>query len=932
MAPNSKRNDYNQSSQDALVPDLPKGPLCMYRAKSSFSWKELLLFLDGEDLIIFKKRLFSAFENDPLFAHHPGEELPIEKYRELNFLRCKRLFEYDFLSIQEMMKNPLKIFMLINCLGMYDWSLSAKYFLNTYVFASTIQNSGSQRHMDFIQKTLDMEIFGCFALTEVSHGSNTKAIRTTAQYDATTQEFIINSPDFEASKFWIGNMGKNATHAVVYAQLYTPGGQCHGLHSFVVQIRNPKTLLPMPGIMVGDIGKKLGQNGLDNGIISKMAPNSKINDYNQRSQDALLPDLPKGPLCLYREKSSFSWKELLLFLDGEDLIIFKKRLFSAFENDPLFAHHPGEELPIEKYRELNFLHCKRLFEYDFLNAHEMMKNPLKFFMLINCLGMYDWSLSVKYFLNTYVFATTIQNSGSQRHMDFIKKALDMEIFGCFAMTEVSHGSNIKAIRTTAQYDPTTQEFIINSPDFEASKFSIGNMGKNATHAVVYAQLYTPGGQCHGLHSFVVQIRNPKTLLPMPGIMVGDIGKKLGQNGLDNGFTMFHNVRIPRENLLNRTDDVTPEGVYTTSFKDARQRFGALLDSLCFARFGIIGMSMVNLKLAISIAIRFSATRRQFGPRDDEEIPVLEYQMQQWRLIPYLAAAYALEHFSKTLFSNMMQFQMGLLQNDKSIRQAELGREIHALTSAGKPLASWTAQQGAQECREACGGHGYLAMNRLGDIRNDNDPNCTYEGDNNVLLQQTSNYLLNYITDRHPDKIHIESPLESVNFLEDFKNILGQKFMISKAEDCMDSSVSLAAYKWLVCYLLRESYQKLNQERKSGSDNFEARNNCQVYYCHSLALVFIEHTVLQRYHDFTHQSSTPAPLQPVLKRLSALYGLWALSKHMAVLYQGGYFSGEQAGKMIKNAILELCTKPPLLKTCAVMSDKGDMARRYVWLIL
>lgn len=50
------------------------------------------------------------------------------------------------------------------------------------------------------------------------------------------QEFIIHSPDFEAAKFWVGNMGKTATHAVVFAQLYMPGGQCHGLHPFIVQV------------------------------------------------------------------------------------------------------------------------------------------------------------------------------------------------------------------------------------------------------------------------------------------------------------------------------------------------------------------------------------------------------------------------------------------------------------------------------------------------------------------------------------------------------------------------------------------------------------------------------------------------------------------------------------------------------------------------
>ncbi|XP_063475445.1 peroxisomal acyl-coenzyme A oxidase 3 isoform X9 [Symphalangus syndactylus] len=583
---------------------------------------------------------------------------------------------------------------------------------------------------------------------------------------------------------------------------------------------------------------------------------------------ALLPEFPRGPLDTYRARASFSWKELALFTEGKDMLRFKKTIFSALENDPLFARSPGADLSLEKYRELNFLRCKRIFEYDFLSVEDMFKSPLKVPALIQCLGMYDSSLAAKYLLHSLVFGSAVYSSGSERHLTYIQKIFRMEIFGCFALTELSHGSNTKAIRTTAHYDPATEEFIIHSPDFEAAKFWVGNMGKTATHAVVFAKLHVPGDQCHGLHPFIVQIRDPKTLLPMPGVMVGDIGKKLGQNGLDNGFAMFHKVRVPRQSLLNRMGDVTPEGTYVSPFK-------------------------------------------------------------QWRLLPYLAAVYALDHFSKSLFLDLVELQRGLALGDRSARQAELGREIHALASAGKPLASWTTQQGIQECREACGGHGYLAMNRLGVLRDDNDPNCTYEGDNNILLQQTSNYLLGLLAHQVQDGACFHSPLKSVDFLDAYPGILDQKFEVSSVADCLDSAVALAAYKWLVCYLLRETYQKLNQEKRSGSSDFEARNKCQVSHGRPLALVFVELTVVQRFHEHVHQPCVPPLLRAVLGRLSALYALWSLSRHAALLYRGGYFSGEQAGEVLESAVLALCSQLYKNLWGAVLQESKVLERASWW---
>lgn len=132
---------------------------------------------------------------------------------------------------------------------------------------------------------------------------------------------------------------------------------------------------------------------------------------------------------------------------------------------------------------------------------------------------------------------------------------------CLAITEVSHGSNTKRIRTTAIYDPITKEFIINTPDFEAAKCWVGNLGKTASIAMLFAILYTPDGENHGLHGFLVPIRDPKTLICYEGVVVGDIGEKVGLNGIDNGFVMFNNYRINKDNLLNRTGDVNEVGVY-----------------------------------------------------------------------------------------------------------------------------------------------------------------------------------------------------------------------------------------------------------------------------------------------------------------------------------------------------------------------------------
>lgn len=115
-------------------------------------------------------------------------------------------------------------------------------------------------------------------------------------------------------------------------------------------------------------------------------------------------------------------------------------------------------------------------------------------------------------------------------------------------------------------------------------------GKTATHAIVYAQLYTPDGQHHGLNGFLVPIRNTKTLEPFAGVIVGDLGEKIGLNGLDNGFVSFNNYRIPKHFLLSRTGDISDDGQYISPIKNNKKRIGASFGALSGGRVNICGKS------------------------------------------------------------------------------------------------------------------------------------------------------------------------------------------------------------------------------------------------------------------------------------------------------------------------------------------------------
>ena len=199
------------------------------------------------------------------------------------------------------------------------------------------------------------------------------------------------------------------------------------------------------------------------------------------------------------------------------------------------------------------------------------------------------------------------------------------IFGAYAQTEMGHGSDVQSLETEAVYDQTRKEFILNSPTVSSLKWWPGELANISTVAVVFAKTVV-GGKKVGVLPFIVQIRDFATHRPMPGIELGDIGPKLSYHAKENGFLKLTNVRVPLENMPARFSEVTPEGALVSKGNPK-----IIYSAMMRTRTLLIEFSSSFLGMGVAIALRYSFLRRQFKNEQREEVPVIQYQLQQLKL-------------------------------------------------------------------------------------------------------------------------------------------------------------------------------------------------------------------------------------------------------------------------------------------------------------
>ena len=588
---------------------------------------------------------------------------------------------------------------------------------------------------------------------------------------------------------------------------------------------------------------------------------------------------------------SFSIEKLTAILDDDYAEVRNK--VKQILSDPAFKL---ETIPVkEEFRERVLKWCQLLADQGLgATSYPVEYGGLddigNYAAVFETLGYHDLSLSIKFGVQFGLFGGSILWLGTKKHHDlYLQKTGTTELLGCFAMTETGHGSNVRGLKTTATYDPKTDEIIVNSPDLEAGKEYIGN-AMHSQMASVFAQLIV-NGENHGVHAVLVPLRDKNNKL-LPGRKVEDCGYKVGLNGVDNGRIWFDQVRVSKENLLNRFGDIDKNGHYTSEIKNPSKRFFTMLGTLVGGRVCVPRAGLSATKTALTIAIKYALKRRQFAPRDGEsETLLLDYSTHQRRLMPLLAKTYALD------------FGLTYLTKRYTNRTEEDIREIETLAAGLKSYSTWFTTAAIQECREACGGKGYLAENRFADLKADSDIFTTFEGDNTVLMQLVAKGLLsNFKQEFHNDGYvavlrylsrRVSTSLTELNPIATRKTDL---------EHLSDPEFQLNTFAYREQKLLFSLTQRMRSLLKKKMDSHDAFLRCQTHMV-ELANAYVEKIVVEQFIEVVKDCKDP-DVKKVLKKLCDLYVLSTIEQHKGWYLEQEYMQPVKT-KAIRRLVDKLC---------------------------
>jgi acyl-CoA oxidase len=599
---------------------------------------------------------------------------------------------------------------------------------------------------------------------------------------------------------------------------------------------------------------------------------------------------PKMPVD--EEDPVFDISRMTSLLDGEYADI-KNRVRELLQR-PEFTYR--WEMPRAEFREevLRWTHIvadEGLGRLAYPEAQGGENDMGAFMSTFETLAMFDQNLVVKYGVQFGLFGGSIQFLGTETHHEqYLERVGNLELPGGFAMTEFGHGSNVRDIETTARFDAETDEFVIDTPSDSARKEWIGNAAEHGRMVTTFAQLEVDG-ESYGVHAFLVPIRDDDGDV-VDDVRIEDCGHKLGLNGIDNGRIWFDSVRIPRENLLDRHAHVTEDGEYESPIPSATKRFFTMVGTLVGGRVSVAAASVTAMKTALSVATRYGARRRQFGPAGEAEVPILDYRTHQRRLMPRIAKAYGLS------------FAVNHLKDRYLDRTGEDQREVEALAAGMKAYASWAAVDAVQESREACGGMGYLTENRIPELRKNLDIYTTFEGDNTVLMLLVARGLLTQFRNQFED----DRVFGLVRYVAQQASTAVQELnpVVTRTTDTdhlRGADFQLGAFRYRAESLTQSAARRLQARLGDESiSSYEAFNQVQDHLV-SLAHAHIERVILEQFQAKVEETPE-GPEREILTLLRTTFALDRVYDDAGWFLESGYIEPPKA-RAIRTELNELC---------------------------
>lgn len=389
------------------------------------------------------------------------------------------------------------------------------------------------------------------------------------------------------------------------------------------------------------------------------------------------------------------------------------------------------------------------------------------------------------------------------------------------------------------------------------------VGHTTTHCILVAQLYTQG-KARGIFPFVVQLRDAESHTPLEGITIGEIGPKMGLTTVNQGFLGFNQVRIPRQHMLMKYAQVSEDGTFVKGAPNV-----LTYGTMTFIRVGLVRGSAAYLAMGATIATRYSAVRKQsqINPQDPE-VQIMDHLTQQHKLFPQLAKCIVFKWAADHIWDMYKEVTAEL-------ERGQLSRlpEMHALSCCLKAVTITEATMGIETLRLACGGHGYMASSNMSTLYGFATAARTYEGENTVLLLQTSRYLMKAW----------KSVLEG-------KALRGTVAYLSKVSSSAESPLFQStvqgiaeAFQLSTGRLIQQAYASIEARMRTGSSHEEATNGASIELVKVAEMHCRSFLIVSGCLNAEKSKRTMSPaLGNVLQDLLELYAVDSALTHLDVL--------------------------------------------------